>query len=187
MKIQRTKNSEYFETVANECLRGREGAVVCINDEPCVWTGALHTLDLAACRRRKLHVGKAIYLGGSIVNMPGDLSICITTWGNSDLAPRIVDRAAEWLAGRGVSIARDENDVLADGAKVISWARATTRKGWCQSVVHFSVGAMDLELVREICTKPLVKTPGALSLYGLTAEMIWNEIEDILKEGASNE
>lgn len=181
MKIQRTRNADYFESVANECLAGREGIVVCINSDTCVWTGELATLDLVACKRYGLTVGRGKYLGGSIVNMPGDLSICITTWGNSELAPQIVDRAAEWLAERGISITRDENDVLADGKKVISWARATTLEGWCQSVVHFSVGAMDLGLVREICTKPMVKEPGALSLYGITAEMIWGEIAPLLQ------
>ena len=180
MKIQRTRNADYFESVANECLAGREGIVVCINADVCVWTGELNTLNLTECKRRNLYVGKGKYLGGSIVNMPGDLSICITAWGNSELAPKIVDHAAEWLAERGISITRDENDVLADGKKVISWARATTLQGWCQSVVHFSVGAMDLELVQAICTKPMVKVPGALSLYGITADMIWNEIKDNL-------
>lgn len=180
MKIQRTKNADYFEAVANECLAGREGIVVCINADLCVWTGELATFDLAACKRNGLAVGRGKYLGGSIVCMPGDLSICITTWGNSELAPQVVDRATEWLARRGISITRDENDVLADGKKVISWARATTLQGWCQSVVHFSVGAMDLELVREICTKPMVKVPGALSDYGITAEMIWAEIAPLL-------
>ncbi len=179
MRIQRTKNADYFESVANECLSGREGAIVCINAAPCVWTGELNTLNLAACKRNKLYVGRGKYLGGSIVNMPGDLSICMTTWGNSELAPQIVERAAAWLEKRGAAITRDENDVLADGKKVVSWARVTTVQGWCQSVVHFSVGAMDLELVREICTKPMKKTPGALSLYGITAEMIWAEIKDI--------
>ncbi len=182
MKIQKTKNAKYFETVANECLAGREGAIVCINDEPCVWTGELDTLDLAACKRHKLYVGRGKYIGGSIVNMPGDLSICITTWGNSDLAPQIVDRAVEWLEAKGVAITDDENDVLADGKKVISWARATTLQGWCQSVVHFSIGTMDLDLVREICTKPMLKEPGALSLYGVTAEMLWNGIRGALSE-----
>lgn len=181
MKIQRTRSPKYFESEANECLVGREGAIVCINEEPCVWTGEFNTLNLEECKNRGLYVGKGKYLGGSIVNMPGDLSICITTWGDSDLAPYIVDRATEWLAERGINITRDGNDVLADGKKVISWARATTLHGWCQSVVHFSVGAMDLDLVREICTKPMVKVPGALSYYGITADMIWDEIKSLLR------
>lgn len=182
MKIQRTKHADYFESVANECLAGREGVIVCINEAPCVWTGELLTLNLAACKKHGLYVGKGKYLGGSIVNMPGDLSICITTWGNSELAPEIAEHSAEWLTERGINITRDENDVLADGKKVISWARATTLQGWCQSVVHFSIGAMDLDLVREICTKPMFKVPGALSLYGITADMIWDEIKSILEE-----
>lgn len=182
MRIQRTKRADYFESIANEYLAGREGIVVCINDNPCVWTGELDTLDLAACQKHNMYVGHGKYIGGSIVNMPGDLSICITTWGDSNLALQIVNKAATWLSERGVNITSDKNDILADEKKVISWAKATTLQGWCQSVVHFSVGQMDLDLIKEICTKPMIKEPGALSLYGLTAEMIWNEIKEVIDQ-----
>ena len=70
------------------------------------------------------------------------------------------------------------SDLLADGKKVASWARATLITGWVQTVAHFSVN-VDVDLIRQICTKPMVKVPGALSDYGITAEMIWDDIKDI--------
>lgn len=150
----------------------RELLIVHVTERPLVLTGALNTLDLDACVRLGLAVGRAAYLGGSIVCMPGDLSLCRVSWGGSSWAPELVGAAAAWLTGRGISVTRDGNDVLADERKVISWARATTREGWCQSVVHFSVGPMDLGLVRAVCTKPMAKTPGSLGEYGITAEEI---------------
>ncbi len=183
MKIITTPDPAAFERYAEECLSGHEGVVVCINNAPCVWTGQLATLDVPACKHHGLYVGTGQYLGGSIVNMPGDLSVCITTWGSSEVAPQIVDKAVEWLSGLGINLTRDENDVLAAGKKVISWARATTVKGWCQSVIHFSIGKMDLELVKEICTKPMEKIPGALSEYGITAK----DCEKIVMEALAKE
>lgn len=182
MEIIHTADPAEFTRYANTCLSGHKGAVVCVNETPCVWTGQLPTLDLDKCERRGLYVGMGQYLGGSIVNMPGDLSICITTWGGSELAPGIVDKLAAWLEGRGLSISRDENDVLLDGKKVLSWARATTREGWCQSVIHCSIGPMDLDLVREICTKPMEKVPGSLGEYGVTAEELWSIAEPMIEE-----
>lgn len=148
----------------------RELLIVHIAERPLVLTGALDTLDLSACARLGLALGRADYLGGSIVCMPGDLSLCRVSWGSDEWAPELVDAAAAWLEGRGIAVTRDENDVLADGQKVISWARATGYEGWCQSVVHFSIGPMDLDLVRAVCTKPMTKVPGSLGEYGVTAE-----------------
>ena len=168
MEVIKTTDPAEFERYANECLAGHEGMVIHTCDKPCIWTGQLRTYNPSAT---DLFVGKALYLGGTIVNGKGDVSICRTTWGNSDFAPDLVRRSAEWLKEKDLSVTTDENDVLVDGKKVISWARFTTVKGWCQSVVHYSVN-VDLELIRAICTKPMVKVPGALSDYGITTKEI---------------
>lgn len=179
MKAYHTNSCTEFTHLASEF--SEERIITHVTKTSCVWTGQLPTLNCEECEKRGIEIGQGEYLGGSIVNMPGDLSLCIVTWGDSDLAPQIVDKTAEWLSERGISITYDENDVLADSKKVVSWARATTLQGWCQSVVHFSIGEMDLELVKAICTKPMVKVPGALSEYGVTAEDLWTVIEPIIE------
>ena len=156
MEIYKARTLTEAVNLSQECLSGHEGFIIYISDGPSVLTGAFNTLDREACKRLGLQVGEAPYHGGTIVNMPGDVSLCITTWGDSEIAREIVSMAAEWLEGLGVNVSRDSNDVLADGKKVISWARTMTLNGWCQSVVHFSVGKMDLKLVQEICTKPML-------------------------------
>lgn len=181
MKIIRTDSAERVGEYIRDCFQPPESALIYSGNEAVVSTGQLATLDLKECARRGLYVGKWEYLAGTIVVMPGDLSICITTWGDCELAPQIVDLAAAWLSARGINITRDENDVLADGKKVVSWARARTLQGWCQSVVHFSIGAMDLELVQAICTKPMTKIPGSLGEYGITAEEMWELISPIVE------
>lgn len=182
MELIKTNKPDVFTDYANECLAGHEGAVICVNDEPCVWTGQLATFDRGECEKRGLYIGVAQHLGGTIVNMPGDVSLCVTTWGNSEIAPKIAAKLTNWLTEKGLSATTDGNDTLVDGKKVISWARATTVKGWCQSVVHVSVGKMDLKLVRAVCTKPMKKTPGALSEYGITADDLVPIVEKELEE-----
>lgn len=163
--------------LARECLSGTEAQIVVVNEAPCVWTGQFPTLDLGACARLGLTVAVGEYLGGSIVCMPGDLSVMQITFGRSDWAQTLAWDAFDWLTAQGLQTAKDGNDVLADGKKVVSWATATTYDGWCQSVVHFSIGPMDLSLVREICTKPMTKVPGSLGEYGITAEMLMQALE----------
>lgn len=181
MKVYETSSLSEAVRLAEEW--NEERCIVHISTEPCVLTGQLLTLNRNECNRRGLEIGQAVYLGGSIVNMLGDLSICIITWGNSDIAQNIVDCAAKWLVERGISVLRDGNDVLADGKKVISWAMATTLSGWCQSVVHFSIGPMDMGLVQAICTKPMEKVPGSLGDHKITAEEIYSAVVEPLIKG----
>lgn len=168
MEVYRTSDPIEALRLSEECLAGHEGLIVHVTDSIFVETGAFPTCSTAVCAELGIPVCKAGYLGGSIVCFPGDVSLCEISWGNSSFAPDTVDRAEKWLRDKGLTVTRDGNDVLVDDRKVISWARATTLQGWCQSVVHFSVSS-DEELIRKICTKEMVKRPGALSNYGITA------------------
>ena len=151
-------------------------AIIHISKEPWVLTGKPVTLDLDACRKYRLQVGRAEYFGGTIVHAIGDLSIGINTWGRSDLAPQIFYDVKEWLQSRGLNISEDKNDLLVDDKKVVSWARVNLRSGWTQSGIHFSIGPVNLEMIKDICDKPMVKIPGSLGEYEITAEDILEEI-----------
>lgn len=152
-----------------ECMSGHDGLIVHIADSVFVETGAYDSLDRAECDRLGIPVAQADYLGGSIVCMPGDLSLCRITWGNDDWAKDIANLSTAWLSGKGLTVTRDHNDILIDGKKVVSWARATNISGWCMSVVHYSIGPMDANLVDQICRKTMIKTPGSLGEYGINA------------------
>lgn len=184
MKIYRTSSVPEAVRLATEWTEER--IIIGVAKEPSVMTGQLDTMRRRECEKLNLAIGQGEYLGGSIVNMTGDICICIITWGSSEIAKQIVDRSASWLEEKGISITRDGNDVMADGCKVISWARATTSAGWCQSVVHFSIGRMDLDLVRSICTKPMEKIPGSLNAYGISTADVLGVISPLLVEVAES-
>lgn len=182
MKNYVTANPLEFESYANECLTGHEGAVIHIAETPCVWVGLLSDMyNKAEIEARNLPVGQGQYYAGAIVNMPGDISVCITTWGPCDKGAGICQAVADILKERGVKVTFDVNDVLADGKKVASYCSVPQVSGWVQTVAHISIGKMDVELVKAICTKPMVKIPGALSDYDITAEDILPIIQTLLE------
>ena len=175
MRIYKTTDPAEAVAFAAGCIgpEGHEGLDIFFNTGVFLQTGVTNTSDRDAARELGIPVWQAEHLGGSIVCFPGDLSLCLTTWGNRlpDFGEACMEAAEGLLREAGAAVARDSNDVLADGKKVASWARATTRDGWVQTVVHFSVNT-DLELIRHICTKPMKKIPGQLSDYGITANDI---------------
>ena len=69
---------------------------------------------------------------------------------------------------------------MTDIDRLISVARAEL--GCTESVIHCSIGPMDLDLVREICTKPMAKVPGSLGDYGVTAAELWATAEPMIEE-----
>lgn len=182
MDIYKTENASDFEKFVAYSLNGHEGIGVHVAKERCVWTGQLPTINRTECKNKKLYIGSGKYLGGTIVDMVGDVTLCITTYYISDYAPKLVDSFAKYLEEKGIEITRDENDILANGKKVVSWARATSINGWTQSFIHFSVGKMNLKLVKAICTKPMVKKPGSLAELGVTTEDVLERLNFDIKE-----
>ena len=177
LTVIKTTNPRVFELEAAKQLRdGEDGLIVCVNQSVCVWSGVLPLYRRSFCAAHNIPVAAGEYIGGCIVCMPGDLSLIRTAWGSSDFATDLARRAAEMLVARGLSVSIDGNDVLVDGCKVISWASSMAQNGWSQNVIHFSIGPMDMELVRHVCAKPMMKTPGSLGVYGITAEMLLTEL-----------
>lgn len=167
MDIVMTSDGSMCERMSRE---QKERLVVYTNQNPIVFTGTLHSLDMDECARRGLRVYRLLYRAGSIVSMPGDLSLMLVSREPGDWAMETIRRAGKWLRERGVNAILDRNDLLADGRKVASCAMGRTPEGWRHVGVHFSIGPMDMELVRAICTKEMVKVPGSLGDYGVTAE-----------------
>jgi len=179
MKVYRTSDCKEFEKIVSEYTE--ECLAIHTSNTMCVWTGKLPTLNRAECKNLGLEIGQGEYLGGSIVNMAGDLTIGIITWGDSDIVLTIFQKIFSWLLDeKKVNVSQDNNDILADGKKVASWARATKKDGWCQSFIHFSIGEMNTELVDKICSKEMNKIPGSLCDYGIDSEMILEQINSII-------
>jgi len=182
MEIKYTTSAKSFERYANECLKGEEGAIIHSSDDNSVWVGQLESAyNQEAITERGLDVGQGQYFAGAIVNMPGDISVCITKSHLSDVGLDICDAVYNYLADKGIEVVKDGNDILAEGKKIASSCQVEMPNGYCQTVAHISIGKMDLELVKAICVKPMVKIPGALSEYGITAEDILPIIQNILE------
>lgn len=182
MEIFKTHNPVEAMNYAKECLvDGHEGMDVFYNDTLFLQTGVLNTSNIERAKELGIPVWSAEHLGGSILCFPGDLSLCMTSWGDNKFGEDLMQLTVDYLKERNLNVTTDKNDILLDGKKVASWARATTINGWCQTVAHFSVN-VDVDLIRQICSKPMEKIPGALSEYGITAEDILPIIVDIINK-----
>ena len=82
---------------------------------------------------------------------------------------------AKHLKTLGLAVTRDRNDILIDGYKVASGCAINLKPDfkWTYEIIQISIN-QDIEAIKNICKKPMVKIPKGLSEYGITTETIVN-------------
>lgn len=85
----------------------------------------------------------------------------------------LLDDLSVYFKSLGLNSARSRNDILIDGYKVASGCAINLKPDfkWTYEAVQISVN-QEIELIQNICTKPMAKMPRALSEYGITTEEI---------------
>lgn len=174
--IYKAITNQSAAAAAKNLMEGQsDGLVLLFSSELAVVYGYPQYIDVNACIRSGAFLYQAWHLGGAIVCFPGDLSIMELKNGGSNLGCESISAVRDMLESRKIDALIDGNDLMVDGRKCGSWAR-TIDSGYTQIVVHFSINS-DMQTIRELCTKPMVKIPGALSDYGITAEDIWTVVK----------
>ena len=161
---------------AERLLLGREeGVIVNIGDKLWCACGQLDGIREDVCEENGIGILRGHWLGGANVVFTGDLSVMEVRKGQSRFGEECLRAVCRYLGeDKGLPVCIDGNDLMLwdrdtktamkVGSHGSNWVGELT-----ESVVHFSIN-MDLSLVNRICAKPMVKTPGALSKYGVTAE-----------------
>lgn len=171
-------NVKAAETAEHLMENRTSGVILLESEEVAVVYGSPQYINFAVCNRRVGYTYRAAHIEGGIVCFPGDLSIMELKMGPSDFGQTAIQRVRDYLISIGCKAEVDGNDLMVDGLKCGSWA-CMSENGYTQMVVHFSVN-VDVDLIRSVCTKPMAKTPGALSKYGVTAEVLTEVIRCLL-------
>ena len=109
--------------------------------------------------------------GGIIINFKEDICVghyetLAYQWGGD-----FIKSFQEYLLDRGLNAKISGNDITVGGYKVASYMSQNIN-GCIYTAIHISIG-MNLEMIKNICVKPMEKTPKGLQDYGITqAEII---------------
>ena len=115
--------------------------------------------------------------GGAIVLFPGNIAVdAIFTAGSCNIAWDFLKDMVEYLKQKAIDAYLDGNDLMVSGKKVIGAVGEILPEPFNKYVyTGFSISInTDVELINQICTKPMEKIPGALSDYGITTEEVIN-------------
>jgi len=117
--------------------------------------------------------------GGTFIINKGDVGFIFCSHDDeaTQLCIKAVSKFLSFMKSKGIEIVQDNNDFLIDGYKVCGFTHACVEKCILYAMsFNFNV---DLDLIKSICTKPMIKIPKSLADYGITQEEIINLITSL--------
>lgn len=170
MNIVKFKSDEAVTTILRFIENQEHGFAYCVHDKNSVLVSATSEIDRDACTELGYEIMETQHSGGAVVVSKGDVSVIIFgDMGNTympDFASYLVDK----YKAKGLDATMDGNDVLIDGHK-ISGLSATRYGDIKYSTIHIGINT-NLDHIKAICKKPMVKVPKGLSEYGITTEEV---------------
>ncbi len=154
------------------------------------YSGRAEDINLDYCTEHNIPVYNQNRKGGTIVCSPGNvgLGIIYTTEEYREfLFVRLMREFADWLNDRGLSVEYTKNDILVDGYKVASGCGFNLPPDFKRTYEGAQISInQDVELIRNICTKPMVKIPKGLSEYGITTNEVYTWVDEWFRANLIN-
>lgn len=180
MKILEFK--QYIEELPN-LLKNKNEKVLVLSNKTYILNGLYPSCNYDYCKERNLEILETQHFGGTIVNGSGD--ICIGLYNDFDSLDIQVGwvfmrKIISFLKSKSLDIVEDENDVMINGYKTVSWM--STKINDCMyTAIHIPFN-LDMGLIKNVCTKEMVKVPKGLDEFGIDR----NEMIEYLKVELDN-
>jgi lipoate-protein ligase A len=159
-----------------------------VSEQTEVHYGNNNDCDLEYCKQNNIPVYNIDRCGGTIVCSPGTIGVALIT--NVDggwQCEKMLKTFSEYLRNKGIDCVVSNNDILIDGFKVVAsmeW-RVCDDLSKIYSAILLSYD-VDIEAIRHICKKEMVKIPKGLKDFGLTQDelVLWckNYFENLENE-----
>lgn len=157
-----------------------ETYIIILNDTE-VCYGIDNSCNIEYCKKNNIkyiHQSK-LNKGGCIVGVKGNIFIDVKRKikDGKCISDKFSKSLAKYFESKGLqSIRTDNNDILIDDYKVASGCESTI--GEFQYMGYQISMFQDIELIKNVCNKEMIKIPKGLNDYGLTTNDIKEFIED---------
>lgn len=170
MRILKIPQSECGNVAKSHILSGEHDIGYIIIENPIAIVHQARQVDKKTCNSCGYEIYESYNNGGTILANAGDIMFThVGEIGNRWIF-RFAEYFADWLKARGFNAEYLDNDVLIDGYKVCGLCVT------CYGRIDFSSGFLgvntNLDDIKKICRKPMVKVPKGLSEYGITTEEV---------------
>lgn len=148
----------------------------------CVDYGIDNTPNLDYCIEHNIECIKYERRGGAFVINAGDLGFANVSVGFNDIGSNLEKEFVEYLIAKNINAVASGNDILVDGYKCFGFAtNYLADYGKLLTTCHFTL-SVNIDLIKAICTKPMVKVPKGLADYGITQQEVIEFITKFVKK-----
>lgn len=156
----------------------QDDIIWCIHEKPLVFKSRLAQLDEEWCLKNKVAICNSFNFGGTIVSDTNDINGAIMRRNGWNVGERILQFFKLKLSNKIENLTIDDNDLLYEGKyKMISYASVNVGNEYIYTCLHISFNP-NIELIKNICTKPMNKIPMGLEPFGVTHQDIINILEE---------
>lgn len=176
MKFYKVKQPNTASEIEKNIKCGNHTGFHVLVETPMVFVHKERQVNEETCKSLGYEICEAYYNGGTIVGNKGDIAFAYFDRSENGWMNRFVEHFVGWLKEKGLNAVYESNDVLVDGYKVCGVC--TTRYGRIDYTAGFISVNANLDHIKQICKKPMVKVPKGLSEYGISTE----EVEEMFLE-----
>ena len=180
MEVFKVNQGIWLKTAAKYLSDGLHRMAYVVIDSPVAIVYRKKQVDESVCNGLGYDVYEAFNNGGTILAQPGDVVIGHFYETDNGWCDKFVAYFVDWLKGKGLNAEATKNDVLVDGYKVCGMC--VTRYGridYTGGIISMNV---NLDHIRALCKKPMVKVPRGLYDYGITTEEVEEMFLDFCRQ-----
>ena len=181
MEVLKLKQSECGDVVKSHIANGKHDVGYVVIEKPIAIVLNAIQVDEATCTEYGYEIYESFNNGGTILVNAGDIMFSHVAEPDNRWIYRFAEYFLNWLKEKGLNAEYVGNDILVDGFKVCGLC--ITRYGRIDFSSGFIGVNTNLDHIKVICKKPMVKVPKGLSEYGITTEEIEEMFLDFCKQG----
>lgn len=170
MNAVKVKSRDAVSTILDFIKNKKSGVAYCVHDEKSVFVTEIGGIDAERCEELGYTILETQHTGGAVVVSEGDISVVHFGWVGNEWMHSFARYLIERYRGMGLDASFDGNDVLIEGYK-ISGLSATIYGHIQYSTIHIGINT-NLDHIKAVCKKPMVKVPRGLSEWGITTEEV---------------
>lgn len=170
MEIIKPTQAEWMPEVVKHIKGGIHKIGYVVIESPVAIVHRKTQVDEEVCKQYGYEVVESYNNGGTILANAGDIIFSHLEAPENGWIFKFADYFVNWLKAKGLNAVYEDNDILVDGYKVCGLC--VTRYGRIDFSSAILSIHINLDHIKAICKKPMVKVPKGLAEYGITTEEV---------------
>ena len=185
MEVLKVTQTDWINEATKYITHGLHRIAYVVVDSPVAIVHRKTQVDETLCESLGYEIVESYNNAGTIISNAGDVLIGHFAQPDNGWYDRFISAFLAWLKGKGLNAEYVSNDIVVDGYKVCGMC--VTRYGLIDYTGGIISMNVNLEHIKAICRKPMVKVPKGLSEYGITTEEVEQMFLDICAKEEANE